>query len=210
MVKNTKCKICRRNAQKLFLKGERCSSPKCALIKRPFPPGPPKKKRGGSFSEYAKELREKQKLQKHYYLREKQFRNYVKEVMQERGTEKDATLLLLEKLEKRLDNVVFRAGLAKSRKSARQLVNHSHFLVSGKPVDVPSFEVKKGMVIALKPNKAKKPIFKDLVAILKNYQPPTWIKLDKEKFSFVVETDPVVDQAALAVDISAIFEFYSR
>ena len=210
MVKNTKCKICRRNAQKLFLKGERCSSPKCALIKRPFPPGPPKKKRGGSFSEYAKELREKQKLQKHYYLREKQFRNYVKEVMEERGTEKDATLLLLEKLEKRLDNVVFRAGLAKSRKSARQLVNHSHFLVSKKPVDIPSFEVKKGMVIALKPSKVKKPIFKDLATILKNYQPPSWIKLDKEKFSFVIETDPVVDQAALAVDISAIFEFYSR
>ncbi|MBM4177652.1 30S ribosomal protein S4 [Candidatus Gribaldobacteria bacterium] len=207
---NTKCKICRRNIQKLFLKGDKCSSPKCPLVKRPFPPGPPRKKVRGTLSEYGKELREKQKLQKHYYLRERQFSNYVKEVMQERGTEKDATLLLLEKLEKRLDNVVFRAGFAKSRKSARQLVNHSHFLVNSKPVDIPSFLVKKGMVISLKVNKIKKPIFKEIIPILKNHQSPNWLKVNKDKFEVEVASDPLVDQAALAVDISAIFEFYSR
>lgn len=209
-MQNTKCKICRRNAQKLFLKGDKCSSPKCSLVKRPFPPGPPKKKRGGSFSEYAKELREKQKLQKHYYLRERQFRNYIKEVMQERGAEQDATSLLLEKLEKRLDNVVFRAGFAKSRKAARQLVNHSHFLVNKKPVDIPSFVVKKGVTISLKPGKTKKSIFKDLSALLKNYQAPEWLKVDKEKYEIEIKQDPVVDQQLMPVDISAIFEFYSR
>jgi len=205
-----KCKICRRNAQKLFLKGDRCSSPKCALVKHPFPPGPPKKRRASNFSEYAKELKEKQKLQKHYGLREKQFGNYVKNVLAMRGQVADATLLLIAQLESRLDNVIFKLGLAKSRKSARQLVSHSYFWVNGKPVKAPSFQVKKGMTISVKPTKINKAFIKNIEPILKNYQVPDWLKLDKDKLEAKVVSEPLTQDSASMVDISSIFEFYSR
>ena len=114
-MKNTKCKICRRLGVKLFLKGERCLSPKCAMVKRDYAPGEKGKRRRRTFSEYGKELREKQKLKNWYNLRERQFRNYVKEVLAKRGKVEDAGSLLVEKLESRLDNVVFRMGFVSSR-----------------------------------------------------------------------------------------------
>jgi small subunit ribosomal protein S4 len=192
------------------LKGDRCSSPKCALVKHPFPPGPPKKRRAGNFSEYAKELKEKQKLQKHYGLREKQFRNYVKNVLQMRGHVEDATLLLIDQLERRLDNVVFKLGLAKSRAEARQLVGHGYFLVNGKPSKTPSLQAKKGMTISVKPSKKNKTFIKNIEAILKNYQVPDWLVLDKDKLEAKVSGDPLTSEPAAMVDISSIFEFYSR
>lgn len=210
-MKQNVCKICRRLDQKLFLKGEKCSSPKCSIIKRPYPPGIKKRrKRRVLLSEYGKELMEKQKLKNYYNLQENQFRRYVKEILQKRGKVEDATLLLIEKLEKRLDNVVFRLGFARSRKESRELVSHGHFLVNSKSVNIPSFEVKKGTVISLKENKKKKPLFKNLTLTLKNYQAPAWLKLDQKKIEGKVVGKPSLEDSGSAVDISSIFEFYSR
>lgn len=203
------CKTCRRLGQKTFLKGEKCLSPRCPFIKRPYAPGPKKKRRGGSFSEFAKELREKQKLRKYYGLGERQFRNHVKAVLQNRGQGGDATLLLLKELERRVDNVVFRLGFAKSRREAKQMVSHGYFLINGKPVNISSFSVKKGTIIAFKESKKEKTIFKNLESVLKNYQPPKWIDLNKEKIEAKIVAEPTVDDVN-NIDISSIFEFYSR
>ncbi|MCX6791324.1 MAG: 30S ribosomal protein S4, partial [Candidatus Gribaldobacteria bacterium] len=174
---NQTCKICRRLGQKIMLKGEKCLSPKCTMVKRPFPPGPKKKRGGrGNVSEYGKQLAEKQKLQKYYGLRAKQFGSYVKKVLHRRGKVDDATMVLVRALESRLDNVVFRLGFAKSRSEARQLVSHMHFKVNGKPVNIPSFETKKGMVITVEENKREKTAFKNLSLTWKNFSPPSWLK----------------------------------
>lgn len=209
-MKKNVCKICRRRGQKLFLKGERCTSPKCAIIKRPYPPGAKRKRRFSSFSEYAKELSEKQKLKTQYGLKERQFRKYVKEILQRRGKAEDTTLLLVRKLEKRLDTVVFKLGFARSKKEARELVSHRHFLVDGKPVNIPSFEVKKGTKISVKGTKKKKIFFSNLAMTLKNYQAPAWLKLDKEKLEGEMVGEPSLEDLSAAVDIPSIFEFYSR
>ena len=203
------CKTCRRLGQKTFLKGEKCLSPKCPFIRRPYPPGPKKKRRGGKFSEFAKELREKQKLRKYYGLGERQFRNHVKLVLQNRGRGGDATLILLKELERRLDNVVFRAGFAKSRREAKQMVSHGYFLINGKPINISSFSVKQGTVVSIKENKKEKPLVKSLVSSLKSYQAPKWIDLNKEKMEGKIVSEPTTDDAN-NIDISSIFEFYSR
>ncbi|MCL5010939.1 MAG: 30S ribosomal protein S4 [Patescibacteria group bacterium] len=206
----TTCKICRRLNQKLFLKGDRCSTPKCAFIRRPYPPGLKKKRGKSGLSEYGKELAEKQKLQKYYGLREKQFRQYVKDAMNARGKTESATLILAQELEKRLDNVVFRLGFAKSRREARRLVSHRHFLVNQKPVNISSFSVKKNDVISLKGSKENKVVFKNMLVVLKNYQPPAWLKIEKDKMQGQVVGEPGLESVETGVDISAIFEFYSR
>lgn len=210
MFQRNACKICRRLGQKNFLKGEKCLSPKCPFIKRSYPPGPKRKRSHGSFSEYSKELNEKQKLQKYYGLREGQFHRYVKSILRKRGQVEDATLLLVRKLEQRLDNVIFRLGLAKSREEARQLVSHGHFLVNSRAVNIPSSAVKKGTVIRVKNSKRNKAIFKNVAASLKNYQTPSWLKIDAEKMEGEVIGEPTLQDVGPAVDISSIFEFYSR
>ncbi len=209
-MKNNKCKICRRLGVKLFLKGEKCLSSKCSMIKKPYPPGMKGKRRTKKISEYGKELNEKQKLKNWYNLREKQFRNYVKEVLGRRGKVEDAGALLIKKLERRLDNVVFRLGFASSRVQARQIVNHNHFLVNGKRVNIPSYQVKKGDRISLKPSSQKKTIFQDLPTVLKKHKPPSWIELDAKKLEGKIISEPTLEEAAPPVEISSIFEFYSR
>jgi len=211
-MKNSKCKICRRVGAKLFLKGERCLSPKCPMIKRPYPPGEKGKRRTGAPSEYAKELREKQKLRNWYNLGEKQFRKYVKEILAKRGRTQaqDVGTMLIGKLESRLDNVVFRMGLASSRREARQRVSHGHFLVNGRKVNIPSFQTKKGDIISLRPGSLKKPVFQNLTTTLKKHQPPSWIKLNIEKLQAEIVGSPTLDEVAPPAEISAIFEFYSR
>jgi len=209
-MKEDKCKICRRLNQKLFLKGEKCLSPHCPFIKRPFPPGPKKKRRRFRQSEYGKELFEKQKLRNYYGLTERQFSRYVKEVLGKRGKVEDAALLLIKKLESRLDNVVFKMGLAKSRKESRQIVSHNHVLVNGQPVNIPSFVLKKGSKIELKKQKKDKVLFKDLMISMKSYQPPQWLKVDKKNLSSEITGQPTLDEVGVPVDIASIFEFYSR
>ena len=136
---DSKCKKCRRAGQKLFLKGDRCFGPKCAMVKRPQPPGiHGKRARRGGTSEYGKQLAEKQRLKIIYGLRERQFKKYVKEAMAKKG---DSREILSRKLEMRLDNIIFRLGWARSRSLARQLVGHRHILVNGKRVNIPSYVV---------------------------------------------------------------------
>lgn len=196
--------------QKVLLKGEKCVSPKCPAIRRPYAPGPKKRRRRRTFSEYGKELAEKQKLKNYYGLRERQFRKYIKDVLLKRGGAEDATSLLVKRLEKRFDNVVFRLGFAKSRREASQLVSHGHFLVNGKSINTPAFEIKKKTIIAVKDNKRQKAAFKNLSLSLKNYQAPEWLRLDKENLKGEMVAEPKAQDLATTVDIPAIFEFYSR
>lgn len=207
---NSKCKICRRAGVKLFLKGDKCLSPKCPIVKRPYPPGPKKKRRKAAFSEYGKELREKQKLKNWYNLNERQFRKYVRGVLEKRGKVEDSALLLVQKLESRFDNVIFRLGWAASRSQARQLVSHGHFLINNRSNNIPANQLKKGDKISIHPASLKKAIFKSLPVALKKYQPPSWLEINKEKLEGKVQTLPTLEEAALPAEISVIFEYYSR
>jgi len=209
-MKDKKCKICRRLGVKLFLKGERCFSQKCPMITRPYAPGEKGKKRTRPPSEYGKELREKQKLKNWYNLKERQFRKYVKEVLGKRGKVEDAGVLLVRKLESRLDNVVFRMGFTLSRVQARQIVNHGHFLVNGRKVNIPSYQVKKGDKISLHASSRNKAIFQNLPISLKKHQAPSWIKINIEKLEGEIVGQPNLEEAGLPAEISTIFEYYSK
>ncbi|MCX6724214.1 MAG: 30S ribosomal protein S4 [Candidatus Staskawiczbacteria bacterium] len=204
------CKTCRRLGQKLFLKGERCLSPKCAMMKRAFAPGPQKKRRGGSPSEYKKSLDEKQTLKKWYGLSERQFKRYVKETLEKMDKVDDVSAELIRRLEKRLDNVIFRLGFAKSRVQARQMVSHGYFLINGKPVNIPSYKVEKDDLIAVKENKKAKGTFKNLAEELKRKEIPVWLSLNKEKLEAKTIGEPNLDEVKPPAEISLIFEFYSR
>lgn len=209
-MKNKKCKICRRMGTKLFLRGEKCFSPKCPMVRRPYPPGQKGKRRPSPPSEYAFLLKEKQKLKRWYNLDERQFKNYVKEALSKRRKVEDASSFLIQNLEKRLDNVVFRLGFAVSRDQARQLVSHGYFLVNGKPVNVPSFRLKVGDTVSLKPSKLKKNLFKDIKSKLKKEKVLSWLSLDTEKLEGKIIAQPKVEEISPPVEVSAIFEFYSK
>lgn len=209
MISTSKCKKCRRAGQKLFLKGDRCFSPKCAMIKRPDPPGIHKKGRKGrgGLSEYGKQLAEKQKIKRIYGIGERQFKKYVKEAMAERG---DTREILLRKLEMRLDNIVFRLGWVKSRNAARQLVNHGHILINGKRVNIPSYQTKKGQVIVLGGKIKNSDLMKDLPTILKKYEPPAWLSLDKETLDGKILDAPSVIDLGDLNPAGFVIQFYSR
>jgi len=204
------CKTCRRLGQKLFLKGDRCFSAKCAIVRRAYAPGQQKKRKGGSPSEYKKSLTEKQALKKWYGVSEKQFKRYVTETLNQMGKVDDVSAELIRRLEKRLDNVIFRLGFAKSRASARQLVSHAFFKVNGKPVNIPSYQVEKDDVITIKDNKKTKGAFKDLANELKRKEVPAWLSLNKEKLESKTIGEPNLDEVKPPAEISLIFEFYSR
>lgn len=209
-MRKEKCKICRRLGTKLFLKGEKCLSPKCPIVKRSYPPGFRGKRRRKFFSEYAKQLREKQKFKNWYNLKEYQFKRYVKNVLKKRGKVEDAQDLLIKKLEKRLDNVIFRLGFASSRPQARQLVAHGHFLVNEKKVNISSYQVEKGDKIRISPLSQKRIFFQNLPLTLKKYQPPSWLKLDVKNLEGKVVSEPSFEEASPSAEVSAIFEFYSK
>ena len=180
------------------------------MVKRPYPPGQKGKRRKGPPSEFGKELREKQKLKILYNLDEKQFKNYVKKVLERKGKGGDLSAFLIKILESRLDNVVFRLGFAQSRVQAKQLVSHNFFLVNEKPVNLPSYQLKKGDVITIKPQKTKKAIFQNLKNLLKKYKTPSWFELDVEKLEGKIVGEPKLEEVAPPVEIPAIFEYYSR
>jgi len=207
---NAKCKICRRLGVKLFLKGEKCLSPKCPMVKKAYPPGQKGKRRVKALSEYAKELREKQKLKNWYNLKERQFRKYVKETLEKRGKVEDAATRLIQTLESRLDNVVFRLGFASSRRKAKLLISHRHFLVNDKVINIPSYLVKKGDKIKIRPTSYKKTVFQNLSTTLKKYETPAWLELNIEKLEGKVVRRPSLEEIAPPVEISSIFEYYSR
>ena len=169
-----------------------------------------KKKRSKTASEYKKSLQEKQTLKRLYGLSEKQFKRYVKESLNKMQKVENISEELVKTLEKRLDNVIFRLGFASTRAHSRQLVNHSYFLVNGKAVNIPSFQVKRGDVVILKETKKKKGAFKDLAPELKKMEPHKWLELNKEKFEGKIVSDPSLAEVNPPVEISLIFEFYSR
>jgi len=210
MEKKNKCKKCRRAGAKLFLKGEKCESQHCPMIKKPYAPGQKPKRRKGRVSEYGRELNEKQKLRNWYNLREKQLLRYVKSVMAKEQEVESTGDQLIRKLEGRLDNVVYRAGFASSRTQARQMVSHGFFHIGDRLVDRPSYQVKVGDEITLKPSKKGKKIFEEFEANMKNFNPPAWISLDKKNFSAKIIGEVPVEEVAPPVEISAVFEFYSR
>ena len=180
------------------------------MIKKSYPPGPRKKRRYSSGSEYKKELSEKQKLRSYYGLSESQFKSYVQESLKRRGKGGDATLNLLKEIEKRFDNVVFRLGFAKSRKEAKQLISHGYFLINSKPVNISSRKIKKGDIISFRDSKKNKNLFKSLKLTLKNHQAPEWLVLNREKAEGKAKEEPLGENVELPIDITAIFEFYSR
>ena len=199
-----KCKICRRLGFSI------CSSPKCALRKKPYPPGQKGKRRPRALSEFGKELKEKQKLKYWYNLTERQFRKYVKGVLSSPQKGEDAVTLLIRKLERRLDSVIFRLGFATSRPQSRQLVSHGHFLVNKRAVNIPSFEVKIGDIIELSLKSKEKIISQNLKASLKKHKPPSWLELDIEKFDGKVKGLPSLEEILPPIEIPLIFEYYSK
>ena len=203
-MKNSKCKICRRLGIVLF--------PKCKkfFARKPYPPGEKRKKRSSSLSEYGKELKEKQKLRYWYNLSEHQFRKYVKEVLEKRGKVEDASSLLIKKLERRLDNVIFRLGFATSRSQARQMITHRHFLINNKIINIPSYQVKVGDIITVKPSSRKKSPFCNLPSLLKKYNFPSWLKFDIKELKGEVVKEPSTEECIPPIEISSIFEYYSR
>jgi len=209
-MRNNQCKTCRRLGQKLFLKGDRCFSQKCAMIKRAYVSGPQKKRKKGTHSEYKKSLEEKQTLKNWYGLSEKQFKKYVKDALGKIGKAENVAEELIKKLEKRLDNVIFRLGFANSRAQARQLVSHSYFLINGKSINIPSYSVKKGDVISIKEAKKKKLVLKDISVQLKKKEAPLWLKLNKEKLEGETIGEPNLEEVSPPAEISLVFEFYSR
>jgi len=203
------CKKCRRIGQKLFLKGERCYTPKCAMVKRPNPPGVHGASAGrrGGASEYGKQLAEKQRLKAIYHIPERQFKKYVKEAIAKKGDTREE---LMRKLEMRLDNVVFRLGWAKSRLLSRQLVNHGHIFVNGKRVDIPSYQVKKNQIISLGQKIKKSNLMTDLPSMIKKYEPPAWLALNKETLEAKVLAEPSVEDLGDLSSVGMVVEFYSR
>lgn len=170
-----------------------------------------RKRNTSPLSEFGRQLKEKQTLKREYNLRERQFQNYVKEVLTEsRKGAGNSPELLMRRLEMRLDGVVFKMGFAATRAQARQMVTHGHFLVGGKPVDVPSMRLKKGDVITLRPSSMKKPLFQNLQLSLKKFEAPAWIQLDKEKMEAAIIGEPSLQEISPNVELSLIFEFYSR
>ena len=210
MIRGAICKKCRRAGEKLFLREERCFTPKCAMIKKPYAPGMRAKKRRSALSEYGLQLAEKQKARKIYNITEKQFAKYFREASKAKGRVPD---VLLRKLETRLDNVVFRLGLTGSRAKARQIVSHGHIFLNGRKITIPSVNVKKEDVIEIKKGSMRKILFKDLESKLKKYQLPSWLVIEKNdanEFKAKVLGMPESSEINAPFDIAMIIEFYSR
>ncbi|MFH0856817.1 MAG: 30S ribosomal protein S4 [bacterium] len=208
MLSTPKCKKCRREGKKLFLKGERCNTGKCAIVKRNYPPGAQGNKKGpGKMTEYGMQLREKQQAKRIYGLSETQFKNYFKQAIRKKG---DTGSKLLELLEMRLDNAVYRLGLGRSRKEARQLVRHGFFELDGKKADIPSIEVKVNNKLKLKNSKAGKKILQDLDKKIDPSKIPSWLSFEVKAMEGKVVSKPNAEEVNPQFDIKSIVEFYSR
>ena len=200
------CRLCRRENQKLFLKGDRCYTEKCAMVSRAYPPGMHGQGRSKT-SEYGLQLREKQKAKRYYGVLESQFRSYFDMASRRTG---QAGENLLSILESRLDNVIYRLGFAMSRAEARQLVTHGHFTVNGRKVDIPSFLVKPGMVIGVKPSSHDLEKIKANVDANASRQPPKWLEYDAGNMLAKVIGTPQKDDIDLPIEEHLIVELYSK
>lgn len=198
------CRLCRREGTKLFLKGERCLSKKCAMERRPVVPGQHGMARK-KFTEYGRQLREKQKVKRAYGLLEKQMHAYYEEAERLNGVTGETMLSLIER---RLDNVVYRMGIGSSRAEARQIVNHGHICVNGKRVNIPSYQVKAGDTVSIKENKRQKEMFKELKEV--KVVMPKWLEFDSTKLEGKILELPKRDDIDLAIEEHLIVELYSR
>jgi len=200
------CKLCRREGVPLMLKGQRCLTDKCAVKKKKYPPGPPRKRRS-KLSEYGIQLREKQKLRRIYQVREKQFRRYVAEAERRKGITGEN---LLQILEMRLDNVVFRLGFAASRLQARQFVNHGHVRVNGRVVGIPSYMVRPGDKLEIRPSSKKMAPIEESIRAAASGRTPAWLTANYQELSSEVLSAPTRAEIDTDIEEALIVEFYSR
>ena len=200
------CRLCRREGLKLFLKGDRCYSEKCAFERRGYAPGEHGQMRR-KFSDYGVQLREKQKLRRMYGLLERQFRGYFDRADRQKGI--TGTNLLVG-LERRLDNMVFRMGFANSRTEARQLVRHNHFLVGGKPVNIPSYQVKVGDEVQVREGSRNVQRIAEAMETVARRGVPQWLELDRTNFRAVVKTLPAREDLTMPVKEQLVVELYSK
>ena len=203
---NSVCRLCRREALKLFLKGERCYTDKCAIERRNYPPGEHGQGRH-KFSEYAVQLREKQKVKRMYGVLEGQFRRYFEMAERSRGITGET---LLQLLERRLDNMVYRMGFATSRSEGRQLVRHGHFMVNGRKVDVPSALLKPGDVVGVRERSRKVVRIQEALAQAEHRGAPDWLEVDKEGFTARVKGLPKREELTMPINEKLIIELYSK
>ncbi|HHW48525.1 MAG TPA: 30S ribosomal protein S4 [Clostridiaceae bacterium] len=200
------CRLCRREGEKLFLKGERCYTDKCAIVRRAYAPGQHGQQRK-KMSEYGLQLREKQKARRFYGILESQFKKYFEMAASRKGITGEN---LLQILESRLDNVVYRLGLATSRAEARQLVRHGHFTVNGKKVNIPSYLLQAGDVVAVRDKSKNSPKFKSLQETSRGRLIPKWLEFDAENLVGKVVTLPAREDIDLPIREHLIVEFYSK
>ncbi|HEY3156049.1 MAG TPA: 30S ribosomal protein S4 [Candidatus Eisenbacteria bacterium] len=205
--REAKCRLCRREGEKLFLKGTRCFTEKCAFERRGYAPGEHGKDRRSKETSYGLQLRMKQKTRRIYGVLERQFRNYFAKAESQKGVTGENLLL---KLERRLDNIVFRMGFASSRSAARQLVRHRHFTVNERIVDIPSFEVKVGDEVRVRPNSKTVPFILGSVEQSKGREMMNWISVDYEKFSGRILEYPTRANIPTKVSEQLIVELYSK
>lgn len=205
--KDSVCRQCRRENLKLYLKGDRCYSDKCAFDRRSYPPGQHGERRGRKISDYGIQLREKQKVKRMYRLSEKQFHLFFERAERQRGVTGTNLLVLLER---RIDNVVYRLGFANSRAQGRQFVLHNHFLVNGKKVNIPSFLVKEGDLIEVKEKSKKVAAITDAIEAVVRRGIPQWLELEKDKNKGVVNGFPVREDLTMPMQEQLIVELYSK
>jgi len=204
--KESVCRLCRREGLKLFLKGDRCYGDKCAFERRGYAPGDHGQLRR-KHSDYGVQLREKQKLKRMYGLLERQFRSYFEKADKQKGITGTNLLLFLER---RLDNMVFRIGFANSRNEARQLVRHNHFLIDGKPINIPSYLVKGGSEIRGREKSRKGERIIEAMEIVARRGIPQWLELDKDNFRGLVKTLPSREELVMPVQEQLVVELYSK
>ncbi|MCP3954072.1 MAG: 30S ribosomal protein S4 [Desulfobacterales bacterium] len=201
------CRICRRENLKLFLKGDRCFSDKCAFDRRSYPPGDHGQRRGRKVSDYGIQLREKQKVKRMYGLSEKQFRLFFKRADNQKGITGTNLLVMLER---RLDSTVYRMGFVNSRTQGRHFVKHNHFLVNGKKVNIPSYLTKAGDVIEVREKSRKVKAIEDALDAVVRRGLPQWLELDKDNFKASIKASPVREDITMPIEEQLIVELYSK
>ena len=204
---DSSCRLCRRENLKLFLKGDRCYSEKCSFERRGYAPGDHGQAHKKQRSDYGVQLREKQKLKRLYGLLEKQFRGYFEKADQQKGITGTNLLIFLER---RLDNMIFRMGLSNSRVEARQLISHGHFLINGKPVNIPSYLLKAGDEVSVKEGSRKITRVLEAMETVARRGVPHWLELDKENFKASIKMLPVREDLTMPVQEQLVVELYSK
>jgi small subunit ribosomal protein S4 len=205
--KDAVCRLCRRDGMKLFLKGQKCFGDKCAIEKRNFAPGQHGKDRRPKVVGYGLQLREKQKTKRMYFVLESQFRTYYETAARKQGVTGE---VLLQQLERRLDNVIFRLGFSISRRQARQIVRHGHVAVNGRKVNIPSFQVKVGDEIVVRESSRKLPLLELAKEFASHQAVPTWLEVDRDNYKGRVLSLPKREEINLPVNEQLIVELYSK